>query len=143
MLVGKIKKNTSSEIWVLLRDYRNEQWLDIREHFYSPDSAKWLPTKKGIMLRPELIAPVIEGLEKLSAMVDLGLAAIIDKTESTEIQIGYREYQGHKFGEIRMYLKGEQKQDAVPTPKGVTFRLNLTDSLLDSMNDASENLSNH
>src|SRR5262245_60618888 len=91
--VSKLKKNASAELWVCLREYQGRQYVDVREHFLSGDDRQWHPTKKGIMIAPALLAKVIEGVEALEDMTDLGTVATIEKSSREEIQVGVRQYE--------------------------------------------------
>ena len=70
--IAKIRKSATSEIWVCLREFQARQYVDVREHFLSGDDHQWHPTKKGIMVRPELLLQVIESIESLEGVTELG-----------------------------------------------------------------------
>src|SRR5579859_926916 len=114
--IAKIKKNTSAEIWVCLREFEGRQYVDVREHFLEGDSREWKPTKKGVMLQPKLLAQVIDGIAALADVADLGPVATIEKSAHDEIQVAYREYEKSRYGEVRIWYwaKGDKK----PSPKG-------------------------
>jgi hypothetical protein len=138
--IAKIKKNASAEVWVCLREYQGTQFVDVREHFLEADSREWLPTRKGIMLQPELLPKVIDALEELGGVSDLGTVATIPKSPRQEIQVGYREFGKSRYGEIRLwYTDGKEMK---PSPKGVTFRLEHVDSLLEALRVAEDQLEN-
>ncbi len=136
--IAKIKKNSTAEIWVNLRDFQGMQFVDIREHYLDRDSREWRPTKKGIMVQPKFLPQVIDGLQALQNVSDLGTVATITKSSREEIQVGYREFGKFRYGEIRMwYSEGDGRK---PSPKGVTFRLDLMDRLAEALRGAEDQL---
>lgn len=134
--VAKLKKNANAEVWVCLREYQSKQFVDIREHFLLGDDRQWHPTKKGIMIPPALLSQVIDGVEALEGVADLKTIATIRKSTRDEIQVGVREYEGNRYGEIRIWYwaEGGEKKPA----KGVTFRLEMIDSLLEALCSAED-----
>ncbi len=54
--------------------------VDIREHFLASEDRQWHPTKKGIMVLPELLPHVIGGVEALEDVCELGTVATIPKS---------------------------------------------------------------
>jgi hypothetical protein len=137
--VAKLKKNTIAEVWVCLREYQGRQYVDVREYFLLGDDRQWHPTKKGIMLAPELLPQVIDGVEALDGVTEMGTVAAIRKSTREEIQVGIREYQNSRYGEIRVWFWAEGGEKK-PSGKGVTFKLELIDSLLEALRGAEENL---
>jgi hypothetical protein len=101
--VAKLRKNASAEIWVCLRDYRDKQYVDVREYFLLADDRQWHPTKKGIMIPPDLLAQVIDGVEALGGVTDLETVARIRKSAREEIQVAVRAFEGNRYGEIRIW----------------------------------------
>jgi hypothetical protein len=110
--------------------------VDIREHFLDRDSREWRPTKKGIMVQPRLLPQVIDGLTALEDVSDLGTVATIAKSTREEIQVGYREFGKFRYGEIRLWYSEENGMK--PSAKGVTFRLDLMDSLAEALRGAED-----
>lgn len=138
--IAKIKKNRTAEIWVSLREFKGQQYVDIREHFLTPDDQAWHPTKKGIMVLPSLLPQVLKGLQALEDVSELGTIASIQNSSRGEIQVGFREFGKTRYGELRIwYLPGEGNEKK-PSPRGVTFRLDLVESLLDALRDAAGHL---
>jgi hypothetical protein len=136
--VAKLKKNTSAEVWVCLRDYKGRQYVDVREHFLLGDDRQWHPTKKGIMIPPPLLPEVIDGVEALDGVTDVKTIATIRKSARDEIQIAVREYEGNRYGDIRIWYwaEGGEKKPA----KGVTFKLDMVEGLLEALRSAEEHL---
>lgn len=137
--VAKIKKSGSAEIWVSLKEYQGRQYIDVREHFIA-DDRQWHPTKKGVMLLPELLPKVIDGVEALEDVSDLGTVAAVRKSARDEVQIGLREYAKTRYGEIRVWYAEDDNGEKKPSPRGVTFRLDLVERLGDALRDAHAHL---
>ncbi len=136
--VAKLKKNTSSEVWVCLCEYQGKQFVDIREHFLLAEDRKWHPTKKGIRISPTHLPKLIDGVELLEGVTEVKTVATIPKSDRDEIEVAVREYEGNRYGEIRIWywVAGGAKKPA----KGVTFKLELIDSLLEALRSAEERL---
>jgi hypothetical protein len=139
VVVAKIKKNSSAELWVSLRVFQGEQYIDIREHFFAAaDDRQWHPTKKGIMILPNQLPGVIDGIEAMEALDDVGTVATIEKSARDEIQVGIREYERSRYGDVRIWYSG---MDGERKPgKGATFKLSMTDALLEALRDAESHL---
>lgn len=135
--VAKLRKNATSEVWVCLREFQGRQFVDVREHFLLAEDREWHPTKKGIVIAPEFLPQVIDGVEALDGVTEIGTVLSIRKSNREEIQVGVREYQKSRYGEIRIWYEadGEKKPG-----KGVTFRLDLIDSLVEALRGAEETL---
>ena len=136
--IAKIKKHSTSEIWVSLREYEGNQYVDVREHFLERDSREWKPTRKGLTLQPKLLPQVINGLEALGGVSEVGTVATIAKSSRDDILIGYREFEKSRFGDLRQWYwqRAEQK----PSQKGVTFRLEQVDALVEALREAEDQL---
>lgn len=137
--VAKIKKAASAEIWVSLREYQGRQYIDVREHFLA-DDRNWHPTKKGVMLLPELLPKVIDGVEALEDASELGTVAALRKSSRDEVQIGVREFARSRYGEIRVWYTANDNSERKPSPRGVTFRLELVERLIEALRDAQKHL---
>ena len=59
-LIGSIEAGRNREIRVIIQQYRDREYLNIRTYIQNKDG-EWIPTKKGIMLDTEL-APELEAL---------------------------------------------------------------------------------
>jgi hypothetical protein len=134
--VTKLKKNSTSEVWVCLRDFQDRQYVDIREHFLLADDHQWHPTSKGIMILPTLLPKIIDGVEALCDVTEVATVLNLKKSDREEIQIGIREFEGKRYAEIRIWYQGEG--GAQMPGKGVTFKLNMIDALLEALRSAEE-----
>jgi transcriptional coactivator p15 (PC4) len=136
--VAKLKKKTSAEVWVCLRDYQGQQYVDVREYFLLVDDRQWHPTRKGIMIPPTLLAQVIDGVEALNGVTDVKTVATIRKSARDEILVAVREYEGNRYGEIRIWYRADDGE--MRPAKGVTFKLDMIDGLLEALRNAEEHL---
>ena len=69
-LIADIEKSPDERIRVKRTVFKGVDYVDIRIYYDAssadePDS--WKPTKKGIALKPELVQPLIEALQKAAA----------------------------------------------------------------------------
>jgi hypothetical protein len=139
VIVAKVKKNSSTELWVSLRVFLGEQYVDIREHFFAAaDDRQWHPTKKGIMILPSQLPGVIDAIEAMEGLGEVGTVATIEKSARDEIQVGIREYERSRYGDVRIWhwaRNGEKKPG-----KGATFKLSMIDALLEALRDAKSHL---
>lgn len=140
-IVAKIKKNSTTEIWVHLRDYQGRQFVDLREYFFDADEGVWQPTRKGIMIAPDLMPAVIDGTELLEEVTDMGVIAKIPKTKKQELQVGRRVFSGNQYCEIRLWYLDDDTDEFAPSGKGVTFRDELISQLVEGLREAEDQLS--
>jgi hypothetical protein len=61
--VARFRKNSQEDVVVSLTEYQGHQLIDVRV-FVEADGSEARPTRKGLSLRPELLAPLLEALEK-------------------------------------------------------------------------------
>lgn len=62
-LIGEIPRNAVEKLQVAVSHYKGSTFLDVRVYFES-DGGEWKPTKKGITLKKDDIALLIELLKK-------------------------------------------------------------------------------
>ena len=139
-VITKIRKNASSELWVVLSDYTGTLRLNLREYFRAEDGA-FRPTRKGVGIDPAEIAGLVDGLDKLAETSQAGTVAIVARRPGAEILAGVREYQGHTYGEIRQFV-GDAASGWKPTGKGVTFKAGLVPALMEAVEKAEALISN-
>jgi hypothetical protein len=65
--IAIIPKNNIDEIRVLWSEYKGHRYLDIRVYTEIDGNTDKVPTKKGVTLRPDLIADLIRALESAQA----------------------------------------------------------------------------
>jgi hypothetical protein len=87
------------------------------------------------------VPQVIEGLEALQEVTDLGTVLVIPKSSREEIQIGYREYERSRYGEVRAWYWTAACAERKPG-KGTTFKLEMIESIIDALRTAEEQLLN-
>ncbi len=57
-----------------------------------------------------------------------------------EIQVGVRQYERSRYGEVRMWYWTSEGGERKPSPKGVTFKLDLVETLLEALRTAEDQL---
>lgn len=133
-VITKIRKNASTEIWVVLSDFTGALRLNLREYFRGEDGV-FKPTRKGVGIDPAEITGLVDGLDKLSEVSQPGTVAVVARRKGTEILAGVREYQGHTYGEIRQFV-GDAATGWKPTGKGITFKAGLAPALMEAVEKA-------
>jgi Transcriptional Coactivator p15 (PC4) len=98
--IAKIRKNATAEIWISLTTFPGRQVVDIREYFLDGEHHQWRPTKKGIMVEPDKLPHLIDGIKLLENVSELGTVA----TLPNNLQVGYRE--NTKGGGLRRSAPG-------------------------------------
>ena len=62
---GHIEKNKDTHFILTSSEWRGNVYVDMREYYQLPeDPGKWLPTKKGIRFKKEMLDAVLALLEK-------------------------------------------------------------------------------
>lgn len=61
VIVMEIQKSATQRIRIVHRWYKGRQYVDVRLVVVSA-AGEFVPTQKGVMLRPELLPQVIQGL---------------------------------------------------------------------------------
>ena len=62
---GHIEKNKDTHFILTSSEWRGNVYIDLREYYQMPESeTEWLPTKKGIRFKKEMLGAVLSLLEK-------------------------------------------------------------------------------
>ena len=64
------------------------------------------------------------------------LIKTIEKNEKEEIRIELSEYKGGDYLNIRIWADSEHCKERVPTPKGITTKLNMLPEIISSLQEA-------
>lgn len=67
-LVHTFKKNERDEIQISIVESNSGKFIDIRQYFLSPESGKFLPTKKGVRFPFSFLGDLQTAVNKLSAL---------------------------------------------------------------------------
>jgi hypothetical protein len=59
-----LEKNSVEKLWVQISHYKGSTFLDVRVYFQD-DEGEWKPTKKGITVKKDAVAPLLELLKKV------------------------------------------------------------------------------
>ncbi len=138
-VIAKIHKKSSAELWVSLRDFQGQQYVDVREHFLLADDKSWHPTKKGVMVPPDVLPTLIDGVERIEDTM-FGTIHTVTRSANTEMRVSVSEYEHHRYAEIRTWYKDVKSQEMKPSNKGVTFNLEKKDDLLEALRDVEDEL---
>ena len=64
-LLGVVEKNVRERLEVRAAEYNGHEYVDIRTYWKGKDDDPWRPSKKGVTLKPELLADLIAVLKKV------------------------------------------------------------------------------
>lgn len=140
VIIAKIRKNSISEVWVLVKEYKGKPSCDIREHFHPADSPEWLPTKKGVSIPTELVGQAVDAIEELAKKNTLCEVATIPRGERAKIRFAICEFRKHIYAEIRTYYRDNSENDLWKPGKGVTFRLDMIAQIAEALRLAKDYL---
>jgi hypothetical protein len=59
-----VDKKSRERIEVRAAEYEGYPYIDIRTYWKGKDDDQWLPTKKGVTVKPELVGELIAVLRK-------------------------------------------------------------------------------
>src|SRR4029078_11756590 len=90
------------------------------------------------MVAPHLLSELIVGVESLRVQASLGTVSTLTKSSREKIQIGYREFVETRYGEVRVWYSSGQDSEKKPSQKGITFKLQLTEHLVNALTDAAK-----
>jgi hypothetical protein len=63
MIIGEIERNDTERLRVEVSNYRGKDFVSARI-YYLADNGEWLPTKKGITVKPEQVDVLIDLLNQ-------------------------------------------------------------------------------
>lgn len=132
-IIGKIRKNQSTEIWVLLTDYSGSLRADIRQYFKSSETGDWKPTRRGISFSLEEVPKIKNAIEYLISDPSLKQEITIRSDETIEVRAGIREYLGKVYVDFRTYSLHSKENKWKPTQKGFTINPEMLDILLENI----------
>jgi len=62
---GYVEKNKDTRFILTTSEWRGNTYVDLREYYQTADEPReWLPTKKGVRFRKDLLGNVLSLLEK-------------------------------------------------------------------------------
>jgi len=67
-----IQKNALEQVRVAVSDYRGGRYVDARIWTQTGDGQDWVPTKKGVTLKPELAREVAEAMIRVAEEIEGG-----------------------------------------------------------------------
>ncbi len=133
IIIAKIKKGRDNEIWITLSTYTGQLRVDIREYFIPEGKSDFSPTKKGVSVPIERISELEDMLEAIDTET-VDSAETLEISKGWEIRGALREYEKHRYMELRNYILNKQKE-WIPA-KGVTFKPEIFEQLKASVRRA-------
>lgn len=141
IVIAKIKKSTVSEVWVVVaKEYNGKPLCDIREYFHPADNPKWLPTKKGASLPPDLLGQAVDAVEAMAGRDTVGEVCEIPRGKKAKLRCAICEHQKHIYGEIRTYYIEEAEGGDWKPGKGVTIPLAMLGQLAEAIRLAEDQM---
>jgi len=140
VVIDKIKKNATTEVWVSIEEYQGQRRVDIRQRFYSPDSTAWLRTQRGVTIPPELLGEAVDAAEALAKSNAVGVVAELDRGKKAKLRFAVAEFQKHVYGELRVYYVKDADSENWKPGKGVTLPLAVLGKLAEGLRMAEEYL---
>ena len=120
LVISKIRKNASSEIRVILKEYKGKHSCDIREYYLNPDSSEWVPTTKGVSIPLDMLGEAVDAAEALAEKDQVCEVSSLSCGKTAMIRFGICEFNKRIYGEVRKYYK--KNEDVLPG-KGATLPL--------------------
>ncbi len=65
--IGTVEKKADEQIRISIKRLNSYDYLDIRTWWRKEETDEWLPTKKGITLRPDVVPEVAELISRAAA----------------------------------------------------------------------------
>ena len=129
ILISRIRKNASEEIWIALSTYEGHDLFNIRAYFRGLDGFQ--PTRKGVALGVGKLAELHEALKSATAMATEDKPLVIQKNSTEEIRVFQSQYMGHMLMNIRVFFFRNGKGTiGEPSHKGIAFNVNLTPEII-------------
>lgn len=65
-IIHEFHRNSQEKIIIQFQEYRGKEYVDIRIHYEKSlgCGTEWLPTPKGIKIKPDLLPELMKGLNK-------------------------------------------------------------------------------
>lgn len=141
-VIAKIKKNNINEIWITTGEYRGIERVDIRQYYKPDNEPDFKPTRKGVNVPKDRFLEFVDLIKSVSFDDTIGTTKTLDLEEGTQIRAGNREFRNNKFKELRTFVFDDNKDDWIPTPKGVTFNEEIARELYESIEIAKDLMEN-
>ena len=132
ILISRIRKNASEEIWIALSNYEGRDLLNIRAYFRGIDGFQ--PTRKGVAVSISKLKELKDALESsVVSATTPDKPIVIPKNSSEEIRVFKSEYMGHLLMNIRVFFRRKDESEPTPSHKGIAFNVNLTNEIIRSI----------
>ena len=120
VVYAKIKKSSTSEIWIKESDFLGPEFIDVRLYFLPEGKTSWLPTKKGVVVSKSTLTDLLKSVKALVDKDEEGITGILNESENKRIQIGKCSFLEKPYFEIRQYYRQNVSDNWNPG-KGITF----------------------
>lgn len=124
LVITKLRKNASEEIWISLVEYAGKTRLDVRIFFRSADVPQPKATRKGISLELRQIPSLIAALRRFQQS-NGSTVEIVPKNKSDEIHIYSASFAERQLIHVRSFYREAPDATPKPSPKGVAFNESL------------------
>ena len=128
VLISRLRKNASEEIWIALSTFGGHRLLNIRAYFRGLDGFQ--PTRKGVAVPVSKLKELRDALRSSVASKSSDGLVIIPKNSSEEIRVFRSDYMGHLLMNIRVFFRRNKGDDAQPSHKGIAFNINLINEVV-------------
>src|SRR3989344_2163630 len=142
IVIAKIKKSLSNEVWVVSKEYGGKQLCDVREYFHPPESPEWLPTKKGVSIPLDLLGEAVDAAEDMASRDNIGEVCVILRGKKAKLRFAICEFNKHVYGEIRIYYVDNAGSEDWKPGKGVTIPLAMLGQLASALRLAEDQFEN-
>jgi len=72
-VIGEVRKNKTAKVVVTTNEYKGHKFVDLRVFFTKDadaEDATYIPTRKGLTLKPEMTEDLIEQLRKAAKQIE-------------------------------------------------------------------------
>jgi len=135
LVITKLRKNASEEIWISLAEYSGKKRLDVRIFFRSAEVPQPTASRKGISLELRQIPTLVAALRQFQQSGAL-TTQIVPKNKSDEIHIYLASFAGRQLIHIRTFYREAVGAVPKPSPKGVAFDESLLPQVISGIERA-------
>jgi len=68
--IAEFEKNSREELKVTLNEFKGRQYVDVRVYYRGKEGDEFKPSRKGVMIRPGHLDPLIEALSEARRELD-------------------------------------------------------------------------
>jgi len=135
-IVASFRKSASEVVCIGFNEWRGQTRIFVRIYVPSVDyEDAFVRTKKGISLTADKYPQLRDAIENLgNVFKPETVVAVIPKTYREQVRVGFNEFRGQRLVYVRSFVRiSEDKDDWVPTRKGVSLRVEQYPKLLEGI----------